>query len=320
MVGMHCLTPRTLRRSLPLIASCALLPVASLLAGPARVDNSKDKNITQSIMDDITPLNQLDMEVSYVGESDFHTKKVNGESQGEIESSFQYGHRFHLFGKVYLKLGAAYERFDFSVSDTPLPSTLQSIAGVVAVEYIEKGTPGIFITSKPGIYFSDTHDISAANFDFPTSLGAIIPINKSVYVLVGIHTSILSKYPVFPIGGLVVLFNDHLRLEAIPPEPRLIYTVNEKLDFFVGGEILGDAFKRDDTNYRGKDHRFSGGVIDYSEYRVGGGLTLTPIKQVDIDISGGWALERSFDYYRGDQKNFTTTGAPYAKLSVSAEF
>ncbi len=45
------------------------------------------------------------------------------------------------------------------------------------------------------------------------------------------------------------LINDHLRLEAVPPEPRLIYTVNDQLDFFAGGELLGDAYKRDHTDF-----------------------------------------------------------------------
>jgi hypothetical protein len=40
-----------------------------------------------------------------------------------------------------------------------------------------------------------------------------------------------------------------------------------------------------------------------------------------VDLSGGWDFGRDFDYYRGDStKQFKTDGAPYAKVSISAEF
>ena len=49
-------------------------------------------------------------------------------------------------------------------------------------------------------------------------------------------------------------------------------------------------------------------------------MTYTPIETVDIDLSGGWDIQRSFNYYRGDSKRFVTDGAPYVKLEVSANF
>ena len=125
-----------------------------------------------------------------------------------------------------------------------------------------------------------------------------------------------------PIGGVVWLIRDNLRLQGVPPEPRLIYTVNKQLDFFAGGELLGESYKRAaDPGARPQDQRFSSAVLDFTEYRGGAGLTYTPIKQVDIDLSGGWDFQRDFDYYRGDAtKQFITHGAPYAKLEVSASF
>ena len=62
-------------------------------------------------------------------------------------------------------------------------------------------------------------------------------------------------------------------------------------------------------------------MLDYSETRVGGGLTYNINKAVNIDFGGGCSLERDFDYYRPDaSKRFVTHPAPYAKLEISAEF
>ena len=102
----------------------------------------------------------------------------------------------------------------------------------------------------------------------------------------------------------------------------MIYSLTDHVDAFVGGEVSGQAYKRaDNDNYRPQFQRFSGGTVDFTEDRIGGGFTFKPLKGVEIDASGGWDLGRTFDYYRGDgAKEFRTDGAPYAKLAVSAEF
>lgn len=322
-------TLRRFSRFLSLVALCAL-PWSGLRAGDTASDTKDKQNPTQNILDDITPLNDYSAEASYVGSSGFRIRRFSGDgpstqqSYGHLDESqeqMEFTRRIHLVDRVYLKLGAAYERFDFGTTNAPLPTSLQSIAGVVALEYVVQGKPGLFITSNPGIYFSDTHDLSLGNFDAPTSIGGIVPLSKKFYLLLGARVSILAKEPVYPIIGAVWLIGDHLRLEAIPPEPRLIYSFSDKLDVFVGGDLLGDAYKRDETHYTQRgERRFSGGVIDYSEYRAGGGITYSPIKQVDIDLSGGWDFGRDFDYYRGASKRFVTDGAPYAKVKISAQF
>ena len=113
------------------------------------------------------------------------------------------------------------------------------------------------------------------NVDVPTSIGGIVPvIGKKFYLLLGVRYSALSHYPFYPILGAIYVFNNHLRIEARPPTPRIIYSYNKKLDFYVGAELLGSAYKRDDNvSARPQDRRFNNGVVDFSETRVGGGIT-----------------------------------------------
>ncbi|MBV9128354.1 MAG: hypothetical protein JO117_09740 [Verrucomicrobia bacterium] len=98
--------------------------------------------------------------------------------------------------------------------------------------------------------------------------------------------------------------------------------MNKHVDLFIGGEILGEAYKRDrNPNYRPQDQRFNEGVIDYSEWRVGGGVSINITKTVEFDISGGYVPQRYFNYYRGDgAQRFKLDGAPYAKVAFKAEF
>ena len=331
--------PRCFRRSrfsLPAAAATLLLawPGGALFAGPVPAV-STSKNVIEKV-EDRTTLDAFDLEASYVGSSDFKDRQFGGRSglparsygsQDEYHTVAEYSHRFLITGNLYLRAGLNYERFDFGTSFAPVPTTLQSVAGVIALEYVVKNTPGFFIRSKPGIYFSNGRNIDAGNFDAPTDIGAVIEGTrifsslKGVYFLVGAHGSILGKNPVLPFGGVVWLITDRLRLEALPPEPQLIFKLNDKIDLIVGAELIGQAYKRDrNPNYRAQDQRFNDGVIDYTEWRLGAGVSINITKGIELDFTGGYVPQRDFDYYRGEGKRFKLEGAPYAKVAFKAEF
>ena len=319
-------------RCQPLFLLTALLLIAAARADAVDTVTSPQTTApTAPIVAQEKPpaLDTLEIETSYVGDATFREKEFGGlirneRSYGsfdELQLSVDYAHRFHLFGRVYLKLGASYERFDFGTTNAPLPSSLQSMTGTVAVEYIQQGEVGAFITTSPGVYYSDLDSVGLGNFDSPTALGLVLPLGKKFYLLLGARFSVLSKYPVFPIAGAIWLLTDKLRIEARPPTPRLIYTYSKQLDFYVGAELLGSSYKRDaNRDARPQDRRFNNTVIDFSETRVGGGITYSPTEKIDIDIDGGCSVDRDFEYYRGDSKTFRAHPAPYARISASVSF
>ncbi len=182
----------------------------------------------------------------------------------------------------------------------------------------------MYLYVNPGVYLSHFSNVNFGSVDAPVDLGTGVPVPffKNVFGIVGLHISALARNPVYPILGVVWIINEHLTLEATPPEPRLVYKVDEHLSFFAGGELLGEAYK---TSYRNdlrpQEQRFNGAVVDYSENRVGAGVTYNFNKALNVDFSGGCSLSRDFDYYRPDaSKRFITGPAPYAKIEISAEF
>ena len=332
--------PSARRRLLPLLLALCALPSARLLAGPestTTADGKAPASPVQQALDEFTPVNELATNTAYVGVASFTEKEfrrpsplapdgrqTDYQSIDELQNSLDYAHRFLLSGPVYLKLGVSYERYDFGTTDAPIPSTLQDLNGLVALEYVVHGHTGAFIRFSPGVYYSQASHISLGSVDVPIAIGSAfkMPFFKNVYGLAGVNISILAHDVVDPILGVIWIVNDNLRLMAVPPTPRLLYSLSDHLDVFVGGEVSGQAYKRaDNDNYRPQFKRFSGGVVDFTEDRIGGGLTFKPLKGVEIDASGGWDLGRTFNYYRGDgAKRFRTDGAPYAKLAISAEF
>jgi len=262
-------------------------------------------------------LDLIEIESSYVLGSDLHRSGSFGD-QDAIENSFSYGHRFLLNGHLYLHLGIEYNRFDFSMTGAPVPRHLQSVAGVIGIDYMHNNDVGAFIQVKPGFYTEN--DFDSSSFDAPITLGRIFVLQPDhLYFFAGANAAFLrGRYPVIPLAGLIWIPNDKWNVLGILPEPRVIYSPNDKIDFWVGGELTGGSF-RTDRNSAIVPPKLNGAQVDYSEYRVGGGLIYSPCDNVSIDLGGGYAIRREFDFYRADTR-YKADGAPYLRVEFKAKF
>jgi hypothetical protein len=267
--------------------------------------------------DNKVSLDIIEVESSYVFGSDLHRRGSFGD-QDAIQNSFSYAHRIFLSGHLYWHLGVAYDRFDFGTTGAPVPDHLQSIAVVLGVDYMHNDDVGAFIQVKPGIYTVD--DFNDAAFDAPITLGRIFVLQPDhLYLFAGANASFLrGRFPVVPIAGLIWEPNDQWKFVGMLPEPRVIYSPNNKWDFWIGGELTGGSF-RTDRNNAIVPARLNGAEVDYSEYRVGGGLIYSPCDNVSLDLGGGYVLQRQFDFHRADVK-FEADGAPYLRLEFKAKF
>jgi hypothetical protein len=274
----------------------------------------------ESIVDEKTEAVSRDMiefESSYVFESDLNRHGSFGE-QYAIGNSFSYGHRFLLSGHLYLHLGVDYNRFDFGSTGAPVPDHLQSVAGVIGIDYMHNNDVGAFIQVKPGFYTENKFDSSS--FDAPITLGRIFVLQPDkLYFFVGLNASFLrGQYPVIPLAGLIWLPNEQWKFMAILPEPRVIYSPCNKLDFWVGGQLMGGSFRTDRDNTI-VPHKLSGAEVDYADYRVGGGIIYSPCDAFFIDLGGGYSVQRRFEFHRADI-SYKTDPAPYLRLEFKAKF
>ena len=303
-----------MKRSLPLPLLAAVLLVAS--CGGLRAGEPSLQTVTETKSEAVS-LDLFELESSYVFESDLH-RKVSFGNQYAIQNSFGYAHRFFLAGHLYLHLGIAYDRFDFGRTGAPVPDHLQSVAAVIGVDYMHHNDVGAFIQVKPGFYTQD--DFGSASFDAPITLGRIFVLQQDrLYFFVGANASFLrGRYPVLPLAGLIWEPNDKWKVLAILPEPRVIYSPNDKIDFWAGGEFKGGSF-RTDRNSAIVPARLNGAEVDYSEYRAGGGFIYSPCNNVSIDLGGGYAIRREFDFHRAGIR-YKADSAPYLRLEFKAKF
>ena len=259
----------------------------------------------------------IEIESSYVLGSDLHRGGSFGD-QDAIQNSFSYAHRILLSGHLYLHVGIDYERFDFSSTAAPVPTQLQSVAAVIGVDYMHNDDVGAFLQVKPGFYTENSFD--SASFDAPITLGRIFVLQTDhLYLFTGLNASFLrGRFPVIPIAGLIWMPNDKWKVLGMLPEPRVIYSPNDKWDFWAGGELTGGSF-RTDRNSAIFPTKLNGAEVDYSEYRVGGGLIYSPCNDVSVDLGGGYAIRREFDFHRAGIR-YKADGAPYLRIEFKAKF
>lgn len=264
------------------------------------------------------------MRGSFTGESDF--ERGNDAKGHSGFGQFEFGHRFDFpdlgwpnieCGRWYLRTGINYQRWEFDNSGgLPLPNHLQSISAKIALEYLVRGRTAVLIETEPGVYFQN--DIDTDTFDSPTKVAAAIGVTDTFYFVVGASYAGLRSYPLLPIVGFSWNITDRLTINAVPPEPRIIYAASDKLRLWAGGELTGGAFRTDARQVERKES-LNDAVVTYSEYRAGAGFTYS-CGGMEFELGAGYAFQRKFDFHRAEEGYETDEGAPYVKVELKASF
>ncbi len=199
-----------------------------------------------------------------------------------------------------------------------MPDHLQSLAAVLSLEYCVDGERGAFIEIRPGFYGVDTVDSSS--FDIPITLGRAWVLKKDkVFLFTGVNVAFLrGRFPVLPLLGLVWHINEHWLLYGVEPEPRIVYMPNKKLDIWVGGQITGGSFRTEEDSTI-VPAKLSHAAVNYSDYRVGGGIVWHATNAIALDLGAGYSIQRRFNYERADQ-TYKSDPSPYFRLILKAEF
>lgn len=266
------------------------------------------------VIGETVPRTIFETKTSYV----FESALENFGDQDAFEFQVEAGHRFLLTGDVYLRLGVVYQRYEFGDTPGPLPLHLQTIAGVIGVEYMRGQHVGACFYAKPGFYTEN--DIGLNSFDVPMTFGSAIVVQKDkLYFFVGATTSFLrGKFPVLPLFGAIWMPCEKIRVMGMVPDPRIVYSPSKGLDIWVGGELGGGSFRTDsDSNIQPR--KLSGAQVDYSDYRAGFGVTYSPSSNLTLDLGAGYSLQRSFDFERAGEK-YSADAAPYFRLAVKTKF
>ena len=306
-----------MKNFLLLAAGCCALFVAHQSWAGTEVDGKTAAVATTEKTEEAVPLNFFQIESGYVFESDLNHGGSFGK-QSELQNEFEYGHRIRLSGNLYLRLGLAYDRYDFGSTAAPVPNHLQSMAGVIGIDVMHGEDVGAFFHVQPGFYTQS--DIGISSFDVPITLGRIFVVReKKFYVFGGAYASFLrGGSPVLPLGGVIWIVSDNVRLLGLLPDPRLIYSATKKIDLWIGGEVVGGAF-RTDRNDNIQPAKLNGTTVNFSDYRAAVGFVYTVSDAFKVNFDAGCSIQRQFDFGRAGE-TYRTDPSPYVRVQLSAQF
>jgi hypothetical protein len=293
-----------------LFALLFLAVVTSALAGTATFEAQPSPTPTDENSHDL-----FSWETTYTFRSDFKESKLgHGDS---LYDDFNYDHRFLITGKWYFRVGVEYERYDFGGTNNGLPDHLQAASSHLALEYVVKDFPGLSIELDPGAYFQD--DVTGDAFDIPGKAYVTFPLKKDkIFAVVGLAWGIYQDPPVAPGGGIIWLFSDKLRLQAVFPKPALIYQPNDDWDLRIIGELNYTSFRTDDVLTTERKLQLHNAIVQYSEDRAGVQVGYSGFKPLKL-IAGAGVTIRDFDFFRAHQAK-KTDPAPYIRIAAEAKF
>lgn len=301
---------------------------AALLAGQALAGQPVHtvSDGKKSVIEPCPPTSRVlfDIDSSYVFESDFDSNSHRDAKGDAYSGSVAFGYRIPLgngwpnekCGEWNLRLGAHYARHDFGNSGgLPLPNHIQTLAGVIALEYVVNDEVGIILETRPGVYFEN--DIAGRNFDSPTLVAFAFRLSPNFIGAVGATYGSFRTYPILPGIGFKWTINDKLTLTALFPKATLDYKFSESCGAYIGGEYVGDAVRVD--KQEGRPDNLDHAVLQYSEYRAGVGVKFK-LGHLSGEIGAGYAFQRTFNYHRAERAWDTDEGAPYIKAELHAAF
>ena len=143
-------------------------------------------------------------------------------------------------------------------------------------------------------YFQD--HVSSNAFDIPIRAFVSIPLKKDkIFAVVGLGWSLFQDPPVAPGGGIIWVFNDKLRLQAVFPKPALIYEPNDDWQFKLLGELNYLGVRTDDVvSHTEQKLDLHNAVLQYSEYRAGVQVGYSGIKHLKLSAGAGCTVERDY--------------------------
>jgi hypothetical protein len=176
------------------------------------------------------------------------------------------------------------------------------------------------LEATPGFY-SGSDRFDGSDFNMPFVLGATYIVGPDLQWILGCQVDVHSRYPVLPGAGVRWKFAERWVLNAILPTPRLEYSYSKSLTFYSGMDIKLGTYRLDGSFGTAHDARvLNGAFVDYTELRVGAGLSWKLSRSLTLELESGYMPYRDFDYHHNDLNPKTLNGAPYGQISLGGRF
>lgn len=265
-------------------------------------------------------------ETSYVGGSEFRSGGVDSRPVDTLQNKVELGLKAPVIKGVRFTIGGEWERFGFGKKESvAIPNTLTSFSLPIGVE-AKLTDKWLFNAVLTPSLANDGQELRVEDdFFFSARVGGGYIVNDDLTVFFGAQAAPGAKYPVLPSVGVLWNINQNWRLEALLPNPKIIYKLDDRWSFNAGAELLGGTYRVSSDFGRNNGRTETGrnldnAVANYTEVRVGVGTEWKINQAFTAAFSSGVSAYREIDFDRADTKFRSTEPAPYVQVKLGASF
>ena len=313
--------------SLLLLASCCLCASAVRAGTDDKTTPAADNSPAPT--PEAAPFHlpvEFDLSDAYVGSAD--VRRDGHDSSLDEQNSFA---RLVFTPRVLprgdLRLGVEWERYSFGFSNNaPLPNTLQEVNLIVGADLSLTDSILVRVEAQPGLYGTFFNHVTSGDFNVPFIVGGSYLYSDSLQFFLGVSVDVNRKYPVIPGIGFRQKITPKLVLDAQLPTPRVEYEFSRSTTLFAGAEFkedefrVGEHFGDNHLDNRHDERVLNRALVNFTEIRVGVGLTQKLSSSLSLSVDGGCQPYREFDFYRADARYRSDGPAPYGQLALHGAF
>ena len=217
-------------------------------------------------------------------------------------------------------VGANWQIFTFGFDGTmPLPENLQGLNAIFGGDFEISPDWFMRIQVEPGVYGTWNY-INWHNVNMPAVFAWTNILNAEFQWFIALRADIFQFFPVMPVPGIRWQPTKEWLFNLSAPKPTINYAVDEEVNLFAGGEILGVTARlpsNDPGTYENRS--LAGTLINYFEARLGAGVNWNFTEGVSLQGEAGAMVWRTFDLPRLNE-SIRSTMAPYAQISLRGVF
>jgi hypothetical protein len=226
------------------------------------------------------------------------------------EVKFGLTRRLSIKPNFNLSTGLQYSLRDIDAPEAlRLPDSLHTVALHLGGEYhaSDRLTLGIRVT--PGLS-SDFRSITTDDLRVPVALQAKYRVSQALTLTGGLaYTGQSHSIPILPVIGVLYLPTDKVTLAFGFPRTAIVYKKSRETELFLAAEFAGGEYGLHDSAI-GAD------VIRYKDYRAVAGIEFPLLPVAKVNLSGGYAFSRKFEFYEGDRADVRVKSAPFGRMEV----
>jgi len=238
-----------------------------------------------------------------------HTADAAGELKMS-EMKFGLTRRVSVKPNFDLSTGLQYLLRDLDAPEAlRLPDSLHAVALHLGGEYRSSDRLTLGIRVTPGLS-SDFRSISADDLRVAVALQAKYRVSQALTLTGGLaYTGQSHSIPVLPVIGVLYLPTDKVTLAFGFPRTAIVYKKSRETELFLAAEFAGGEYELHDSTI-GAD------VIRYKDYRAVAGIEFPLLPVAKLNLSGGYAFSRKFEFYEGDRADVRVKSAPFGRMEV----